>query len=337
MQVSQVVNTNLSLPTFSIIIEWENFVQSEARHASIMLQNLIMQIKKISKKISTKPELIIVYNSKAVESPSVEQFVMDNLASSLKLVELKMVPSSGMHYYELKNFGASQSSRDLNIFLDSDVIPEDGWLEGLIEPFQNQEISVVAGCTYMPLDSIMGKALSLVWFYPRTFNIKQFFEKNHFYANNVAFRHKIFKANPFPRLSQFHGQCEVVSDKLHKSGIKIFYQKKSKLCHDVPDSVRDFVTWSLTQGLDFVASRRLRRVTWKSGSKQYKHKRSSLKQILLRSRQRFTYAGISPKDTVGVSLILLSYFGIMSFGILISALQPNYYSFIRKKNWRMWT
>ena len=246
-------NTVSKFLSFSIIIEWENFVQSEARYASIMLQNLIMQIKKISKKISVLPEIIIVYNSKAVDGPAVEQFVMDNFASNLKLVELKIVSASGMYYYDLKNLGASKSSNDLNIFIDSDVIPEDGWLEGLIEPFQNPEISVVAGCTYMPLDTIIGKALSLVWFCPRSFNLKQFFEKNHFYANNVAFRHKIFQANPFPGLSQFHGQCEVVADKLQKSGIKIFFQKKSKLCHDVPDSVRDFVTWSLTQGLDFVA------------------------------------------------------------------------------------
>lgn len=46
---------------------------------------------------------------------------------------LKVLPTTGKRYYELKNYGATHIRSDVLVFLDSDVIPEDGWLEALLE------------------------------------------------------------------------------------------------------------------------------------------------------------------------------------------------------------
>lgn len=322
--------------SFSIIIEWENFVQSDARHASLMLQNLSKQINQISKKFSSKSEIIIVFNSKDVDSVLVKKFVDDNF-SFHPLVDFKFIPSFGLHYYELKNLGAKHSSNDLIIFFDSDVTPEDGWLEGMLQSFQNPDIKVVGGTTHMPNDSIMGKALALVWFTPRKSKYDKLFEVDHFYANNVAFRRKVYQSHPFPQINQFHGQCNIVADKLRKSGFKIFSQPKSRIIHDVPQNAKDFVSWALTMGLDYVAIRRLRNVTGSSGVEQYKFKNSTVRQLISRSRQRFHYSSLKSKDYPAAAFIVLSYFTIMGIGMMISFVRPNYYSYIRKNNWKMWT
>jgi cellulose synthase/poly-beta-1,6-N-acetylglucosamine synthase-like glycosyltransferase len=83
------------------------------------------------------------------------------------MIQLRIIPASGLHYYDLKNFGAKHSKGELIIFLDSDVIPENGWLIGLLESFQRPDVLVVGGNTYMTEGSLYEKSLALLYFFPR--------------------------------------------------------------------------------------------------------------------------------------------------------------------------
>ena len=61
------------------------------------------------------------------------------------LAELEIVPTDGLTYYKLKNYGIGQAKTDLSIMLDSDAAPQPGWLENLIKPFADPEMMAVGG------------------------------------------------------------------------------------------------------------------------------------------------------------------------------------------------
>lgn len=52
------------------------------------------------------------------------------------------------------------------VFLDSDVIPEEGWLAGLLRAFRNPAVQVVCGGTYISLEGLYSKTVALFWFFP---------------------------------------------------------------------------------------------------------------------------------------------------------------------------
>jgi len=329
------IKQNLKYPSFSIIIEWENTLQTDERWlARVMLQRLCKQILQILEKIS-KAEIIIVYDPKEIERSAVEKFVLKPLSPCMSVINLKLIPAQRLHYYEMKNLGAKNNSNDLILFTDSDVIPDDGWLVGFLDSFERDDVHVIGGNTYIALDNLLKRIFALVWFMPLP-DVDHIYEKLHFSANNVAFRRKIFDAHQFPNLAQFHGQCDALISELISSNIKIYRQPKCKVSHPMPETIRQFVTWSLSLGLDFAARRRALKVKDRSNS-EIIDERGSIHQMISRTRKRLQYVGLSPTVFFGACGILPPYFVIMFFGIILAAFQPNYYNFIRKKKWRMWT
>jgi hypothetical protein len=53
------------------------------------------------------------------------------------------------------------------LFLDSDVIPQAGWLKFLLGSLDNNPaVEVVAGNTFLDLSDFMGRAMALSWLFP---------------------------------------------------------------------------------------------------------------------------------------------------------------------------
>lgn len=328
-------NNDFSYSDFSIVIEWENFLQTnETWRARKMLQQLCKQLVEISPRMSSKVELIIVHDPGEIDASKIEKFAKEQLINCSSMIEFKIIPGPGLHYYEMKNLGSKHCSNDLILFTDSDVIPDEGWIVGFLESFKIPKISVVGGNTYVSLNTLFEKSLALIWFSPPL--DEKIYERPDFSANNVAFSRKIFESHPYPFLSQFHGQCSALVNELLSHDIKIFRQPRCKVVHPMPTTVREFVTWAFSQGLDFVAKRRLvkNKIKLENGIEV---KRGSIQQIFSRTRKRFRYVGFSPKVAIVGPGILLTYFFIMSIGIIVSAIFPNYYPIILKRKWRFWT
>jgi len=329
------LDEDFSYPDFSIVIECQTFLQTdETWHARKMLQQLCKQLVEISPKMSSKVELIIVHDPVEIDASKIEKFAKEQLINCSSMIELKIIPGPGLHYYEMKNLGSKHCSNDLILFTDTDVIPDEGWIVGFLESFKMSKISVVGGNSYVSLNSLLEKSLALIWFTPPL--NEKIYEKPDFWANNVAFSRKIFESHPFPFLPQFHGQCTALVNELLSNNIKIFCQPRCKVTHPMPTTVREFVTWAFSQGLDFVAKRRLVKIKIKQEN-GIEEKRGSIQQIFSRTRKRFRYVGFSPKVAIVAPGILLTYFFIMSIGIIVSAIFPNYYPIIRKRKWRFWT
>lgn len=242
----------------SIIIEWENVMLSEADRALLMLQRLREQMALSHRRF----EVILVFNDQEIDRASVEEALNKSEQShrTLGVNEAKQAstwriePVSGCHYYEIKNAGAKMSAGDIIVFLDSDVIPDDGWLEGLIEPMlDDPNIQVMAGNTYLTPQGLVGKAFALGWFFPlKNTHTTKINKQHHFFANNVAFRRACFEQFDFPKMppGMTRGACVKLAKILTEHGVIIYTNPLAQTSHPSPNGAAHIWTRALASGRD---------------------------------------------------------------------------------------
>ena len=317
-------NPDSSYPSFSIVIEWENVLLAEKWRAVKMLQQVSKQIVEILPNLSSKAEIIIVYRSDNFEHSQMEQIVNEPLESCRSMIDLKIIPAANLHYYELKNYGVQQSHQDIIIFIDCDVIPEEGWLVALLEPFKNPETSVLTGLN-LPPKGLYEKAWTIAsgCSMCESEDGDQIHERDRIMSSNVAFRREIIKAKPFPGLPQFRGQCGALGDRLILEGYKILCQPKSRTHHPPPNGLRHFVVRALCQGHDMAVSNpRVRKVNEAPMAFARLNNRWTLRQIFSYLRHKFRSLRLNPKDTVCTLGIVSTYLSFVYIGILVSKVKP---------------
>ena len=126
--------------SFSVIIEWENVKLSGLNRAYKMLFGLGEQIKELGTAGWQPPDLIILYDDQDISREVIMSALNSSMGSTPPPHALKLIPVAGKRYYELKNFGATQTEVDVLVFLDSDVIPESGWLRCSV-PLSGQRLT----------------------------------------------------------------------------------------------------------------------------------------------------------------------------------------------------
>jgi|SRR5215203_980728 len=271
------------LPTYSVIIEWENARLSELGRASEMLKQLYKQIMEVK---YPRPEIIILHDKDHVERQLIEQVLGEVSELEAWPADIRIIATEGLNYYEQKNFGARQSSTDVIIFLDSDVIPERGWLVGLLQALQNPDIQVVCGNAYISLESLYSKAFALFWFFPLRSQESGLVRTTSDYskANNIAFRREVFEAFQYPSLPTFRGQCGALRRTLGDHGVDTFLQRGSRVSHPAPNGLRHFINRAVCTGYDMVLvhrpqrSKRANSLAISSKKWNWRHPRRSLKQ-----------------------------------------------------------
>jgi hypothetical protein len=240
------------LPTFAVIIEWDNARISEVGRAREMLRQLRAQIAGLEPAPAARPDIIILYDRHEVEDGLVEKVVSDCATPEEWPATVRILPTDGLGYYKQKNFGAAQVRDEVEVivFLDSDVVPEDGWLASLLNSFADPAVAVVGGNTYITLDNLYSKAFALFWFFPLREEGTGLRQSPRFFANNVAFRREVFASHPFPELPSFRGQCIALADALARDGIKIHLRLDARVSHPAPNGGRHFVARALCEGHD---------------------------------------------------------------------------------------
>ena len=239
-------------PDISIIIEWENVVLADMDRSIRMLEQLKKQIPALDRQV----EVIILFNPEQIERSLLENELFkrlepdeNNLSFSVRTEE-----AIGKHYYELKNEGAKLAGGEIVVFLDSDVIPEDGWLINLVAPlFKNKDIKVLAGNTYLEYQSLKSKAFALAWFFNlRTDNHNFGIRNQRFQANNVAFRKEIITAYPFPAMPEgvTRKSCVMLAKQLEREGIPVWTNTGAQVSHPAPNGFHHFLIRALAQGRD---------------------------------------------------------------------------------------
>src|SRR5690242_1159238 len=239
-----------ALPAVTIVIEWENAIDVEDKWTAAAMAALEHEIADVAPKMSAKPRIMYLYDKNAVDPAVIEKALVTTAPHLKDLTELEVIPTDGLTYYKLKNYGISRANTDLSIMLDSDAAPQPGWLENLLKPFADPAIMAVGGFTVLGYDDLLSKTFALSWIFDlreeRTKTVKR--EKIH--ANNCAVRTDFFRQHPFPDLPAFKKQCGFWLRDLSARGYQYTRTADAMTVH-APHPGYKFLAWrAWTMGLD---------------------------------------------------------------------------------------
>lgn len=237
-------------PEVSIVVEWDNTALAGSARAATALARLADETAAAGRAV----EVLVCHDARA-EPP-----ISPN-GRGLR-VGWRTIRVPDGRYYQLKNHGAQAAAGSVVVFLDSDAVPEPGWLPALLEPFTDPAVQVVAGHTSLEADSLWSRAFALWWFFPLNAEPAPLEPVTHFFANNVAFRRAALLAHPFPvREGTSRGACVEQAAALGQAGITIWKTTRAQVSHPAPRGWRHFVLRALAQGRDRLARERGWRAT----------------------------------------------------------------------------
>lgn len=152
------------LPSFSAVVEWENAKLAGAARATDMLRILLAQSAELGAQLEQPPELIILYDGDAVSAGDIEA-ALAAAGAAARPIDVRIEAVTEASYYQQKNIGAALASREFVLFVDSDVLPELGWLRALLGSAR-AGADVVGGDTYVDPATFIGRAFASFWFFP---------------------------------------------------------------------------------------------------------------------------------------------------------------------------
>jgi hypothetical protein len=251
--------------TVSVVIEWDNVRLSELDRARRMLAALAGQAAEVRTApewaspaeatflagVALPVEALVTFDSTEFTEEELRRVVETCLPLDRAGITLQFVPVPGGRYYALKNAGATRSAGDLVVFLDSDAVPEPGWLQGLLAGFADADRKVIGGNTYLEPEGTYGKTFALTWFFPRRSPDGPLEPAQYFLANNVAFRRATFLPAGFDLeegLSK--GACRRLGRRLLGTGVQIYRAPRARCGHPPPNGARHFVERAIAQGRD---------------------------------------------------------------------------------------
>lgn len=308
------------LPSFSVVVEWENVRLSEAVLARRMLAELARQTAALADRTSPPPEMLLVYSRDAFDPAPVAAMVAAAFGPDHP-VQPRLVGTDGLEYYTQKNAGAREAANDVVVFLDSDVVPEAGWLAGLLEAMRDPSVAVVCGATHVAAEGLYGKAFSLFWFFPpRDASANGLQPKPQFFANNVAFRRDLFLRTGFPEAATLRGQCVSLARQLRRDGVEIYCNGSSRVAHPPPNGLGHFVRRALSAGHDAAMDTppgqpAVRAAYWRL--------RESLGDAAKRIRSGRASAGLSRPGAVAAFGIAAAYHVLTFAGDLVTQRAPH--------------
>lgn len=302
----------------SIVIEWENAGRIGAIRARRMLKQLLAQICDQDFAATDRPEILLMYNAALNTRQEVQSLVEE--AGTEWPADIRYLPAIDGSYYEQKNHGADNTSGDVLIFLDSDVVPEPGWLSGLLSVMGKPGVDVVCGTTSIEAEGFYAKAFALFWFFPIRDARRDLAPSDRFYPNNVAFRRAVFDKHRFERTGQYRGPCALLADTLKREGYSIWRNHESHVLHPAPTGLRHFVLRALWHGHDdgVEQGRSGGRSFWK-GTRHFLREVSGMARDIERRREE---VGLGSLGAVGAAALGSAYFGIKYAGFLSTLAGP---------------
>jgi glycosyltransferase involved in cell wall biosynthesis len=287
-------------------MEWENARAAGAARATRTMCELVSQIRELADEVVGRPELIILYEADAVDRDCIEA-ALSAAGVDDAPVSVKLHATAGSNYYDQKNQGADIASGDYLLFLDSDVVPEAGWLRALLASVR-KGVDVVAGSTYVEPETFLGRAFALFWFFPLRSASRGLVETTFFYANTVMFRRDLFMAFKFPDLPLYRGHCSVLGRNLRRNGIRLFQQTNARVRHPPPNAAH-FVHRALCEGYDAATRERLWGSPKELGSDEF---RKQLRNVRTRMTARLEHLKVGPAERI-VAMMLGDLYCLLRF------------------------
>jgi hypothetical protein len=248
--------------TVSIVIEWENALLSDVGRARQMLSTLGEQVRAYARTHNSRFELLVAYDPGEIDIAVPRSTVEDELDPANWPGEVRYVAAPGLHYFEQKDLGAASTGAEVVVFLDSDVVPDAGWLGYMLDAIDRPDVQVVGGHTYLAQDKLLDRLFSGFWFFEPNPGQAGVTRAGHFYANNVAFKREVLERHRFGRAVGYRGQCIELARRLEADGITIWRAADAAVSHPAPDGLRHALIRAVCQGHDNVYWRRRRPLGW---------------------------------------------------------------------------
>lgn len=324
------------LPALSILIEWENVLVAAEDRCARMLRELGRQVGAFA----GAAEILVLFNPEQIRESAVAEVLAKHLCFEprTKNVPVRVLAAPGMHYYDLRNHGARLAQGEIIVCLDSDVIPEPGWLNALTSPIlADTRIDFVGGETHLDhAASFFDKAFALGWIFPprssddalRPGNARQF------WANNLACRRSFFLEHPYPtdpNNPESRNACRRLRQQLEAKGVTIWRAGAARVSHPAPNGWRKAFLHALVEGRDNAiiyrdrgygpVRRSLRAVDFAFGR---------LKQAVRNGLDRTCSVRVPVWQLPGVILILIPYYTTTIAGAWAHAWLP-------ARVWGRWT
>ena len=334
--------TKASPVKVSFIIEWANTTYNGIPRFFTMLDILARQWQamvnreypdrltpveqKFLQSINPKPEVLIV------SGENIEPGLIQKITSySPGLLDPVIHVKRGLEYYALKNFGAELAQGDILCFLDSDVHPDKDWLIHLFSTFSNPEICGVAGQPYVAPINLFSRAFALGWTYQLPERTESLVRSKKWYANNVAFRSKIFHKVTFPKLERrTRGARHLMVIELAKMGYEVYENRKALVNHPAPSSWKNMIIRALAHGRDIYM-----RDSEKRSFQGFIYSQKTAARRLMRgisnTFKNWRKVGLDRFETIPVILIITCYYIFFSLGGVLTHISPE----IMGRNFRL--
>ncbi|HWJ59041.1 MAG TPA: glycosyltransferase [Sphingomicrobium sp.] len=242
--------TSTSIPPVTIVVEWENAIDVEDIWTTRAMQGFERELARAAPKMAGKPKVTYLYDRHSVDPGVIEKALAEHAPRIRKLADIEILPTDGLTYYKLKNFGISRATTDISVMLDSDAAPQHGWLENLVAPFADPEIMAVGGFTDLGYEDFLSKTFALSWIFNLPEEREKTVKRAKIHANNCAVRTEFFNANPFPDLPAFKKQCGFWLRDLSARGHKYVRTADAMTVHAPHPGYRFLVWRAWTMGLD---------------------------------------------------------------------------------------
>jgi glycosyltransferase involved in cell wall biosynthesis len=300
-----------SPPDLSIVIEWENAGRIGWVRARAMLAQLRRQLLALPPGSVGKAEILLVYEAGRIDEGLLRAAVEEHRRWP---AAIRYLGSDCAGYYEQKNYGAERTSGDIIVFLDSDVVPQPGWLEALLAPFASCNAEIVAGATSVERTGLYSTAMALGWIFPLPPEDRAVGPTRLFYANNVAFRREMIAAMRFPRARQYRVQVGVVQRRLAAGRYRLVASPDAAALHPPPQGLAAFFTRALWCGYDAASE-----LPWRGMSLVWRAPRvfaSQARAALGRVRRERRRAGLGWAGAAAASGVIAAYQAVRLFGYL---------------------
>lgn len=246
--------------SLSIIVEWSNALLTEADRPARMMEALLAQASELESTVTGCAgdklfplEVLICYDGNQVSSERISAMAPLAAPGSHGPLRVSHCNFPGAEYYDLKNLGAERAGGELFLFLDSDVVPQDSWLENLWSAFDDPGHVVMAGVSFIEPVSLYAKATALNWVFSLPPAWQDIRPGTHFWANNACFRRDAFKAYPFPAMNgASRGACRELADTLVTNGVPLHVNGAARVTHPAPAGLTGYFQRAMAQGRDRV-------------------------------------------------------------------------------------
>jgi hypothetical protein len=317
----------------SIVMEWANTVWNSIPRAHLVLEELVRQWEGViaGRYPTALPEEAAGFLDGL--DPDAELLIVsgDSLDEACEREIRRRVPecfdlsirvAKGLEYYPLKNFGAELAGGDLLLFLDSDVLPDPGFLAHLLGSFAQANVHVVTGQPYVAPTDLVARAYALGWTYALRNDAPGLINCPKFYANNVAFRSEVFPKAGFPAIGlRTRGAASDLQHELARNGIKVWQNGRAAVDHPPPNGFRHMMVRALAHGRDhYMGSSEQRSLEGLSRSVEIAGRRFF--RGWATTFREWRRVGLNRWEIPAALAILAGYYGFFALGGVLTYLHP---------------